>query len=188
MIDILKGTPLPQDWMALGGILSAAAAVGAAFFFLVYQVQLEEAARIEAEDSIVVANLEKVRKIESEIENLRRETKEISELVASFEQRLPSSRELVQMQTDIEDMAIAVDIKMKVDPRTPIIDASKETIPYSVKATGTYHKVATFINLLERYVRYLKVSDLKMKSEKGETSASFTLYTYTFIEDNTGGV
>ena len=188
MIDILKGTPLPQDWMALGGILSAAAAVGAAFFFVVYQEQLEEIGRIEAEDRIVMANLEKVRKIESEIENLRRETEEILLLVTSFEERLPSTRELVQMQTDIEDMANAVDIKMKVDPRPPIIDASKETIPYSVKATGTYHKVATFINLLERYVRYLKVSDLKLKSEKGETSAAFTLYTYTFIEENTGGV
>jgi Tfp pilus assembly protein PilO len=188
MVDILKGTPLPQDWMALGGILSAAAAVGAAFFFLVYQVQLEEIGRIEAEDRIVMANLKKAQQIEREIEKLREETEEILLLVTSFEQRLPSSRELVQMQTDIEDMAIAVDVKMKVDPRPPIIDASKETILYSVEATGTYHKVATFINLLERYVRYLKVSDLKLKSEKGETSAVFTLYTYTFIEDKTGGV
>lgn len=188
MIDILRGTPQPQDWMALGGILTAAAVVGAAFYFLVYQGQLQEVDRIEIEDGAVVANLEKARQIERDIEKLKEETENIEILVRDFERRLPSKRELTRLQGKIEGFASQEEVKLRIRPRNAILDANKETIPYEIRAVGAYHKVASFINQLERYERYLKVSELSLSENDGETSVDFMLHTFIFIEDSAGGV
>ena len=187
MIDLLKGTPLPQDWMALGGILSAAVALGAAFYFLVYQGQMNEVARIGLEDGTVIANLEKARQIEREIGKLKTETEEIELLVSTFERRLPSQKQLTQLIIDLEDMENKEEVKLKIRPFEPEKGENKETIRYEVEAKGTYHNVASFINRLERYERYLKVEKLTLKAAEGQTTAQFMLFTYTFIEDNAGG-
>ena len=72
-------------------------------------------------------------------------------------------------------------VELKNLPRIP--SARRETIPYFVTAKGNFHQIVSFINKLERFQRYLKISDLKIgKEEDGVADATFTLSTFRFIQ------
>ncbi|HQK75497.1 MAG TPA: type 4a pilus biogenesis protein PilO, partial [Candidatus Hydrogenedentes bacterium] len=67
-------------------------------------------------------------------------------------------------------------------------EGAKLTIPYRIVVRGSFHDIAEFINRLERFKRYLKVSELQVGPEKdGVSEAEFTLSTYTFVENDTEG-
>lgn len=187
MMDFLKGTVTPKDWAATAGILSVTAGVILAFFFLVHQSQRGEIALIKADDQQVFADLTEARRINSEIDELREETAKIEKLVGDFEERLPSHREISMLLKEFENMAAEEDIDVELSPLARSEDARKETIPYSIVARGSFHQVASFVNRLERFKRYLKISDLNIGPEdKGVTEARFTLNTYRFLNQSTG--
>ena len=187
MMEFLKGTVTPKDWAATAGILSVTAGVVLAFFFLVHQGQRNEIALIKADDHQVFADLTEARRINSEIDELREETAKIEKLVGDFEERLPSTREISMLLKEFENMAAAEDIDVELSPLARSQDSNKETIPYSIVARGSFHQVASFINRLERFKRYLKISDLNIGPEdEGVTEARFTLNTYRFLNQPTG--
>lgn len=186
MIEFLKGTVTPRDWAAVAGILGATAALAAAFYFFVHQSQQQEVARLLRENEDAKTNLQKARDINSRIEDLRKETEQIEKLVAEFEVRLPSEREIIQLVSDFEAMAQQESVIVEAQPQAASRDERKETQPYSIVARGNFHQIAGFINLLERHRRYLKVSDLDMsQGERGVITARFTLSTYRFIRPDT---
>jgi Tfp pilus assembly protein PilO len=78
-------------------------------------------------------------------------------------------------------------LRVELSQMPRVTDERKETIPYSVTARGNFHQIIQFINRLERFQRYLKVSDLNIgKEDEGVAQASFTLSTYRFIQSEEG--
>lgn len=183
MMDFLRGKVTAQDWIAVAVILGIAGALIAVFTMVINKSQLEElqAARQLENDNRV--KLESAKQIAAEIDGLREEVERIEVLVRDFERRLPTSRELRILVGEIENMANESDLVITVNNEKSLRDARKETIPYSVTAYGSFHQIVTFINLLERYERYVKVSELHIEEEKdGISRADFTLSTFVFIE------
>jgi len=186
MMDFLKGTITPKDWVATAGILSLAAVLAAGFWVFVNAGQRAELAQIKADDAQIFRDLREARKFNAEIASLREETENIQKLVGDFEERLPSKREIPTLLREFEAMAAEEDIDVELSPLARSMDARKETIPYSIVARGSYHQVANFINRIERFKRYLKISDLSIgPNEDGIATARFTLNTYRFLQDNT---
>ena len=185
MIDFLKGSVTPKDWVALAGILGATAGTIIAFYILVHSGQKEELMQIHADDNQVHGDLIQARQIDAGIEALREETERTEKLVTEFEERLPSRREIPTLLKEFETMAAEEDIDVELSPLSRSKDTRKETIPYSIVARGSYHQVASFINRLERFKRYLKISDLNIgPSLQGVTTARFTLNTYRFLQSS----
>lgn len=188
MIEFLKGTVTPRDWMAVVGIVGLSAAIGAGFYFFVHQKQIEKTAQIEIADAQVMKDLDQARRYDAEIEKLRIKTEKIDALVKEFEERLPSRREIPILLKEFERMAAEEDIDVELTALPRSVDERKETIPYGIVARGNFHQIASFINRLERFKRYLKISDLSIgPSKKGRTTAKFTLNTYRFLQTTTGG-
>ncbi|MDK1020273.1 MAG: type 4a pilus biogenesis protein PilO [Candidatus Hydrogenedentes bacterium] len=186
MIDFLKGTVTPRDWAAVAGILGATAAMIIAFYILMHLSQKSELVQVQTDDKQVYGDLLQARRINSGIDALREETKRTEKLVSEFEERLPSRREIPTLLKEFEAMAAQEDIDVELSPLSRSKDTRKETIPYSIVARGTYHQVASFINRLERFKRYLKISDLNIgRSVQGVTTARFTLNTYRFLQTAT---
>ena len=105
------------------------------------------------------------------------------ELVEQFEDRLPARGEIPTLLDQFEALARDVDVNVQLDTLPRTTDERKVTIPYNIHARGTFHQIANFINRLERFQRYLKVSDLNIGPEiAGICEASFTLSTFRFIE------
>lgn len=185
MIEFLKGTITPIDWVAFAAIIGVAIALAVGFTFFINAQHQEEIVALTAQNAQIEKDLEFAREQERNIEALRRETREIQTIVEEFEERLPRSREIPRLAQQFEAIAAEedVDVELKSLPRTR--DEKKETIPYNVIARGDYHQVVSFINRLERFKRYLKISDLEVKLLEDSllSEAKFVLSTYAFIKN-----
>lgn len=183
MIEFLKGTVTPRDWAAVAGILGATAAMIITFYAIVHLHQKGELVQLHTDDNQVYGDLVQARRINKGIDALREETERTEKLVSEFEERLPSRREIPTLLKEFEAMAAEDDLDVELSPLTRSKDTRKETIPYSIVARGGYHQVVSFINRLERFKRYLKISDLNIgPSVQGVTTARFTLNTYRFLQ------
>lgn len=185
MKDFLAGTVTPRDWFFTIGIFGTAAVIGAVFYVFAHQPQMERLADIKAKDAILVKDLEQARKIAQSIEDLRERMKKIEQLVSVFEERLPSQHELASLLVEFENMASDQGLDVELTSLTPSRDGRKETIPYRIIARGPFHQIMTFVNQLERYKRYLKITDLMIEPVKDsytDSQAEFTLNTYRFIK------
>ena len=188
MREFLKGSVTPKDWLAVAGILGLTFAVAVAFFFFVQQKQMLKLADTMAVNATVKMDLARANDINDGIQTLRDETKNIEILVSEFEQRLPSRREISNLLSEFESMEAEYDIQVEFSPLDRILDNHKETIPYRVVARGSFHNVSSFINQLERFKRFLKISDLYIISIKdAKIEAQFTLNTYRFIQNDSQG-
>ena len=185
MMEILKGTVTSKDWIAVGVMLGITAAVVAVFVLFVHKKQTENLDRVRAETKTVRNNLMEAQRQERDIDTLREDTRKINQLVVDFNKRLPSEREIPDLVRQFESMANDVGLSHSLRPEVSVQDDTKETIPYSVATFGNFHQTASFINRLERFERYLKVSDLKIEEEDaGISKASFTLSTFRFLGED----
>lgn len=183
MIDFLKGTITPKDWMTVGIVLSVTVVLVLVFALVIHADQLKTLESVTEEDATVYKQLEEARNIQRNIADLRDETQTYQELVADFEERLPFESEIAQLFSVFESMAAEVGIKATVKPLNRTKDSSKETIPYEVTATGDFRQILDFVNRLERYKRFLKVTNFAILEEKeGVCDAKFTLNTFRFIQ------
>jgi len=187
MMDMFKGTVTARDWLNVGGIVAVTVILGVAFTFLVYNPQRDALQQVTADDNQVLANLNVARDTKRNIDGLRAEADKMQELVKQFEARLPESREIPTLLKQFEGFAGEIGLRVELSQMPRVTDERKETIPYSVTARGNLHQIIQFINRLERFQRYLKVSDLNIgKEEEGVAEATFTLSTYRFIQPEEG--
>ncbi len=187
-MEMLRGTITAKDWMAVGVIVGLTLVLCAVFYFFLFQPKTEELAALTALTEVKAGELATAERLAKDIKTLRADFEKTDTLVKAFEKRLPSRREIPALLTQFEAMAkqVGVDVELTTKPTTR--DASKATIPYGIVARGTFHQIASFINELERYERYLKVSDLKIGEEEARVcEATFTLSTFTFIDKKPGG-
>jgi Tfp pilus assembly protein PilO len=183
MSDFLKGTVTPKDWAAVLGILAVTVLLCVAFTIFVRGQQKETLAGIEQDDRDVLANLAIAAENKRDIGKLEADTEKTRTVVAMFEERLPSQREIPTLVREFEDLATQAGVAFEVQPKPPVKDDRKETIPYAITTYGDFHQMVDFVNRLERYKRYLKVSDLRIEEQKqGVSKGTFTLSTYRFIQ------
>jgi len=186
MLDLFKGTVTPKDWAAVGVMLSITLILVVVFYFFVYQKQAEAIVAVNAELKVVRENLAKARETEKNIEQLREEARKMDLLVNLFEQRLPERREIQRLIQSFESLGSQLGLRVQLEALPTILDQTKETIPYKITATGNFHQIVGFINLLEKDTRYLKISDLSIGEQSdGISTGTFTLSTFRFIQPTT---
>lgn len=183
MIDALKGTVTPKDWVFVGGVLFLTLFLGAVFVFFVRAGQVARSDALAAEIEELEGAVEQARETRNNIEELREETAQIQTLVEEFARRLPARREIPQLMGEFENLAQEVGVDVELAQLSRIRDMRKETIPYNVTAYGDFHQIVNFVNRLERFERYLKISELDISEQlQGVCEAEFTLSTYRFLE------
>lgn len=188
MIEFFRGTVTPRDWATSGGIVGFAVVLCVAFYFVVHSSQQSKLQEIKADDRTVVAGIRRAREAQKNIDELDAEVAKTQEWVSQFEERLPESREIPTLFNQFEGLAREIGLRVKITQLDRQKEARKETIPYEIVAWGNFHQIADFVNRLERFQRYLKVSDLDIgEQEEGASEASFTLSTYRFLQKGEGG-
>jgi Tfp pilus assembly protein PilO len=188
MMEFFKGTVTRQDWAVCGGVVALCVVFFAVFLFLVHGPQEARLQEIIAQDQQVLNDLKTAQNTQENIEGLRADAAKMQELVTQFEQRLPESREIPTLLKQFEGFAGEIGLRVELSQLPRVTDARKETIPYTVVARGNFHQIVSFINRLERFQRYLKVSDLSFgKQEEGVAEATFTLSTYRILQPSEAG-
>ncbi len=187
MLDYLKGTVTVRDWIFVGAVLGLAVLLCTGFYFVVYTKQNERLAGLQKELDTVRLELKTAKEYEQNFEQLSQQSEKMELLVNLFQERLPEKREIPNLLRRFERLGDNIGLQVGLAPLPTISDADKETIPYTVTCRGDFHQVVTFINLLERDDRYLKVSDLDIgEEEAGVTEAEFTLSTFLFRQPQAG--
>lgn len=186
MLDFFKGTVTPRDWLFVGVMVGIAVLLFSGFYFVFYAKQNEKLAGLQAE--LVTKRSERKVALETKrnIDALRQESEKMERLVELFEERLPEEREIPNLLQKFERRGDDLGLRVGLVALPTTSDARKETIPYEVTALGTFHQIVSFINMLERDERYLKVSDLDIQEEEaGVSEATFILSTFRFIQPAT---
>ena len=184
MLDILTGKVTAKDWMFVGVVLAVTAALAVALYVLVIGHEKKKVEERRAELADVRKELADARKIEENIDGLRKESEDMERLVDIFQKRLPSEREIPNLLRRFEKLGAELGLSVQLASLPSRRESRTETIPYKVTASGDFHQIASFINLLERDERYLKVSDLDIgEQEAGVSNATFVLCTFRFIEE-----
>jgi Tfp pilus assembly protein PilO len=182
MNEFFKGTVTRRDWMYVSCIAGGALGICALYYFAFHDGQLSKIREYDEQIAVLERNIKLAQAMEANIDQLREESRKYTTLVAEFEKRLPQGAEIPRLLQEFERIAneAGVSVELSTLPRNS--DQRKEEIPYTVLAKGNFHQVTDFINRLERYERYLKVSKMNISEEKqGVCTAKFTLSTYRFI-------
>lgn len=183
MLDILTGKVTPRDWMFVGGVLALTAALAVGFYVVVIGHQKQRVEDRRQELAGVKKELGEAKRIEENIDGLRKDSEDMERLVDIFQKRLPSEREIPNLLRRFEKLGAELGLRVQLASLPSRKESRTETIPYKVTATGEFHQIVGFINLLERDERYLKVSDLDIgEQEAGVSAATFVLSTFRFIE------
>jgi len=183
MIDFLKGKVTPQDWTINGVILAVTVLLCGVYWAFVHSAQQLEITQVQAKLEDIKKQLSQAREKKAHIDELRATAAKWDQLVKSFEERLPEEREIPVLLQKFESLGDKVGLSVNLSQLPTIQDQNKETIPYKVTAKGDFHKIANFINLLERDKRYLKIEDLDIGAEDaGVSTATFTLSTFRFLQ------
>lgn len=183
MLDILTGKVTPRDWMFVGGVLALTAALAVGFYVVVIGHQKQRVEDRRQELAGVKKELGEAKRIEENIDGLRKDSEDMERLVDIFQKRLPSEREIPNLLRRFEKLGAELGLRVQLASLPSRKESRTETIPYKVTATGEFHQIVGFINLLERDERYLKVSDLDIgEQEAGVSEATFVLSTFRFIE------
>jgi Tfp pilus assembly protein PilO len=182
MLDYLKGKVTLRDWAFVGAILAVAVVLCLAFYFAVYTKETAKLTTINVELEKIRAELKVAYDTKKNFEQLEKDWEKADRLVALFENRLPEERDIRRLVSNFEGLGDTLGIQVELTQLPTLSDVSKETIPYKVTARGNFHQIASFINLLERDDRYLKISDLDIGEEEASVSeATFTLSTFRFL-------
>ncbi len=185
MSELYRGAIAPKDWIIVGSVLAATVLIALLFFFVVHQRSILKADIIQQDINRITADLAEAKAKQKKFGDLKSEMDKTQKLVSDFEKRLPSTRELLSLVTELENMANEVNLRVEVTPMPIERDDAKQiqTIPFKVTAYGNFHQIAGFINSLERFERYLKISDLKIgEQDNGVSAADFTLSTFQFVQ------
>jgi len=187
MLEFFKGTVTPKDWIVVGVLVAATVVVFAVFNFVLLDRKKQQIETMDKELKALEADLKTATQYEKNLADLVRDEEQMTELVAGFEKRLPDRREIQALLEKFERYGDSLGLRVNLTYLPTTKDQHKQTLPYKVTALGNYHQIASFINLLEREQRYLKISDVDIgPEEEGVAEATFTLSTFIFVQPTEG--
>jgi len=177
-----------QDWVIVSCIVVGLVAVALLVAVVVYQPQREAMARLDEEISVQQAELDVARETAARKDELERELKKIEQLVARFEAKLPTRKEIPKLYRKFQLAAGDANVVVRsIEKLDEIKKPPRIEIPYEFKVSGSYHQVVTFINTLEMGERFVKISDVHFgEQERGISDAEFKLTTFLFVEEGEG--
>ncbi len=186
MFDLFRGKVTPIDWAIVASIVVVTLLLFSGFYLIIYGGQEKKRDALQEELTEIRTQLKLAYDTKANSEMLQNEFDKLKTLVELFQHRLPDEREIPSLLRKFEGLGDSIGLRVELSALPSIRDANKETIPYRVKARGNFHQIASFINMLERDERYLKVSDVDIgEEESGISEATFTLSTFRFLQPAT---
>lgn len=152
--------------------------------------QLSNFFSIVRERSALSAELRKTRIAVSEIDKLKKELGASRAKVSECEKMLPAQQEIPSLLENLS--AMAKDSNVKIVGITPMTsnedksvkDRTYQEIPILINARSGYHELGKFIDNLENAVRFMKIADIWIKTNKAapkENDIELLVITYTLL-------
>ena len=156
------------------------------FYFLWFQPQNEEKAKLVKKRNLINAELQQAKKKASNRAKLHAELKATEELFQQTATLLPKEKEIPNLLTNISSLGRGSGLDfISFKPGKDVPRDFYSEIPISIKVKGPYHNMGVFLDQVSKLDRIVTVSDISMggpKREGGEMllNSDCKLVTYRF--------
>ena len=181
IIDDLKNIDLKsidlKDRRTQALLLTVFAVLAAAALYIcfVFVPQVVRVFELTASTGKMKSELKSARVVIKDFEKLKKDLKEQSQKVESYEKKLPAEQEIPALLENLSNMAKGSDIKIVgIVPAMSYFKDDKSAkksqiyreIPILITAKSGYHELGRFLNNLENADRFMKVADINIKANK----------------------
>jgi type IV pilus assembly protein PilO len=185
----LERIPLKTKAAVLVGVL---ALIGGLFFYFMYLPQTKVLATQERQLANVMREYNENKAIADNLEEFQEEIRRLNQRFEEALERLPSSADIDQLLIDLPNLAKEEDLVVRLfRPGNQQARGFYAVVPLSLELTGSYNRVAKFIEKVAGLSRIVTVKDVELSPASGADSDSIQLSvrmsaeTYTFVEQQT---
>jgi type IV pilus assembly protein PilO len=171
----------------IGIMVGIVIALGAGYYFGVYQGAREDLRRLRAKELELQRKLSEVRAVASNISAFEDEITELEGRLTQVLEQLPNKKQLEVLLTDFSNLGktAGVDINSFTRHDEVFLDFYAE-VPISIEVVGTYHNIARFFDLMARLPRIVNMGALNIRvgsenSERTLLKVSGTATTFRFV-------
>ncbi len=164
------------------------AVIGAGFFLLIYQGQLDEYERLTSRRNTAQASLVKNQRIADKLDLYKAEYAKLQERLNEALGQLPLKKEIPSLLTKIGALAKenGLDV-IRFKPGGEVPKGFYAEVPVDLKLFGSYHQAAMFFDAVSKMKRIVNIQGLKLgnaKSGDGRTDLAVDCraITFRFIE------
>jgi type IV pilus assembly protein PilO len=161
-----------------------------AFYFLYYTEKTNEIKGLESRESSLRKEITEAKAIAAKLEEHLAEMEETKRLFAEASVLLPQKKEIPSLLTNISALGTNSGLNMATfSPGGERIKEFYAEIPVSIKVTGPYHNIGTFlfeVSKLDRIVSAINISLGGGAKQRGEMllGSNINLITYRFLEES----
>ena len=168
----------------VGIIAGIAIAMGAAYFFGVFQAHSEAVKTLHARELELQRKLTEVRSIAANIGAFENEITDLEAQLATALRQLPNEKQLEVLLTDISNLGKTAGVEIKSFKREneKVHDFYAE-VPILIELEGRYHDIARFFDLVSRLPRIVNMGSISIgvgKDSELETRLKVTGTATTF--------
>lgn len=163
--------------------------IGAGFYYLFYQAQLETHERLLKDRETVAVQLNKNRKIANNLAVYKAEYEKMQVRLNEALQELPLDKEIPTLLTNVGDLAKekGLDV-LRFKPSDEVVKGFYAEVPVELKLAGSYHQAGTFFDAVSKMERIVNIQGLTLDGAKevaGRTSLRIDCraITFRFIEN-----
>jgi type IV pilus assembly protein PilO len=183
-MDFFKDRVITKaDWLIIGVSLFLLVMLSLGYFFWVGYLN-DQVEQKTTEINGLEEEKARREKMQAELNDIEKEIEEIRNKVASFEDKLPTGKEIPRLLDQFQEIAELSGVKYQLVKADNTMEKDLYVrIPFTVKVLGAYPQIGEFLRSLEFGDRFITVEEIKIGSEeKGESEANFIISTFMFIE------
>ena len=147
----------------LGILVGVASALGAGYFFMIYQSSDAQLQQLRTKELELERKLSEVRSIAANISAFEAEIDDLEVKLNAALRQLPNEKQLEVLLTDISNLGKTAGVEIKSFKRKPeaIHDFYAE-VPIAIELEGSFHDIARFFDLMSKLPRIVNMGALKM--------------------------
>ena len=184
-----KYIPLDQK-IKFGAVALLVVALVALFYFVVLSPNVEKIKKLEEEKTALQADVDKAEKAADNLEQHKKELKEIEQQFEKISIVLPKTKEIPALLRGISDHGTSAGLDFNsFNPGSETPQDFYAEIPISIQVAGPYHNVGYFLDQVSKLERIVTVKDIDMSGPRepveGEMilKSACNLLTYRFLTE-----
>ncbi len=172
--------------------LAFVVAVGAGFYYFVYNEQMPRLERAEQEEQELRASFEQKQKKAANFQAYRDQLAEIERSFGTMLRQLPGKTEIPNLLVDISQTGLAAGLQEELFQ--PVAELQMDFYaekPIKIRLKGTYHEFGKFVSDIAALPRIVTLHDIAITSardagEKGsdELVLNVTAKTYRYLDES----
>jgi type IV pilus assembly protein PilO len=169
-------------------------AVGAGFYFLVYEGQMPRLERAQLEEKELKGSFEKKQRKAANFNAYSEQLAEIERSFGTMLRQLPGKTEIPNLLVDISQTGLAAGLQEELfQPSSEVRKDFYAEKPIKMRLTGSYHQFGQFVSDIAALPRIVTLHDIEIGPEKPDELGDdlvlkVTAKTYRYLEDEEGDV